>query len=56
MKHQTQSIFITPDLTPKEQAENKLLRNKLNEMNKGGKYYSIKNRQIVQRSNHQSLT
>ena len=42
-------IFITPDLTPKEQVENKALREKLNAMNKGGKSYRIKNGQIVQR-------
>ena len=31
-------IFITPDLTPKEQEENKLLREKLYELNKAGNF------------------
>ena len=35
-------IFITPYLTPKEQEENKLLREKLYELNKAGKFYHIK--------------
>ena len=42
-------LFITPDLTPKEQKESKELRFKLAEMNKSGKKYKIKNGQIVQR-------
>ena len=42
-------LFITPDLTPKEQKESKELRSKLAEMNKSGKKYKIKNGQIVQR-------
>ena len=49
-------IFITPDLTPKEQEENKLLREKLFKMNKGGKVFRIKNGQIVWRDGHQPLT
>jgi len=35
-------VFITPDLTPKEQEENKLLTEKLIDMNKGGKVFRIK--------------
>jgi len=35
-------ICITPDLTPKEQKENKALRNKLVELNQMGKNYKIK--------------
>jgi len=35
-------LFITPDLMPKEQKENKELRLKLAEMNKTGKKYQIK--------------
>ena len=43
-------IFITPDLTPKEQAENKVLREKLAELNKTvPRSYRIKNGQIVRR-------
>ena len=43
------NIYITPDLTPKEQEHNKALRSKLSEMNKDGNRYRIKNGQIVQR-------
>lgn len=43
-------IFITPDMTPKERKENKLLRAKLSEVNKSGNNYKIKNGQIVRRS------
>ena len=42
-------IFITPDMTPKEREENKLLRAKLAEANKSGNNYKIKNGQIVRR-------
>jgi len=42
-------IFITPDLTPSEQRENKALRAQLTQMNQGAKKYRIKNGQIVQR-------
>ena len=43
-------VFITPDLTPKEQAENKVLREKLAELNKTvPRSYRIKNSQIVRR-------
>ena len=42
-------LFITPDLTPTEQKENKDLRPKLAQMNKSQKKYKIKNRQIVQK-------
>ena len=44
-------IFITPDLTPKEQEENRKLRKKLSELNSSGKAYRIKNGQIVRREN-----
>ena len=43
-------LFITPDMTPKKQKENKELRFKPAEMNKSGKKYRIKNGQIVQRA------
>ena len=42
-------IFITLNLTHKEQEENKLLREKLYELNKAGKFYHIKNGQIVRK-------
>ena len=42
-------IYITPDLTPKQQEENKLLRTKLADMNKDGNFYRIKNGLIVRR-------
>ena len=42
-------IYVTPDLTPKEQQQNKALRSQLAEMNKGGRKYWIKNGKIVQR-------
>ena len=44
-----QKIYITPDLTLKEQQENKALRSQLYEMNKPNKLYKIKNGKIVQR-------
>jgi len=44
-----QKVYITPDLTPREQHENKVLRTKLAEMNKSEKKYWIKNGRIVQR-------
>ena len=37
-----QKIFITPDMTPKEQEANKKLRNELKELNKEGRIYYIK--------------
>jgi len=43
------SIYGTPDLTPKEQKDNKALRSQLAEVNKSEKLYKIKNRVIVQR-------
>ena len=43
-------IFITPDVTPKEREEHKVLRAKLSEANKSGNNYKIKNGQIVRRS------
>ena len=42
-------MYITPDLTPREQQHNKALRAQLAEMNKDGKKYWIKNGRIVQR-------
>lgn len=44
-----QKIYITPDLTPKEQLANKALRSQLDEMNKPDKLYKIKNGKIVRR-------
>ena len=46
----SRKIFITPDMTPKERDENKLLRAKLSEANKSGNNFKIKNGQIVRRS------
>ena len=43
-------IYITPDLTPKEQELNKTLRSQLAEKNKNGNQYRIKNGKIVRRS------
>ena len=43
------AIFITVDHTPLEQKKNKLLREKLNDMNKDGNKYTIKNGTIVPR-------
>jgi len=37
-----QKVFITPDLTPKEQAANKKLHAELKELNKDGKKFKIK--------------
>ena len=45
-----QKIFATPDLTPLEQKKDKVLRQKLAEMNKDGKTYRIKNGKIVRRA------
>ena len=46
-------VFITPDLTPKQQEENKVLREKLAELNKSApRSYHIKNGQIVRREGH----
>ena len=42
-------IFITPDLTPKQQELNKTLRSQLAEKNKDGNHYWIKNGKIVRR-------
>ena len=41
-------LYITPDLTPTEQRENKALRVQLAQMNQGAKKYRIKNGKIVQ--------
>ena len=43
-----QKVYITPDLTPREQQHNKELRIQLAEKNKSGKKYFIKNGGIVQ--------
>ena len=43
------SVYITPDLTPNERENNKALRSKLNELNKDGRIYRIKNGKIVRR-------
>jgi len=45
------SLYVTPDLTPKEQQKNKALRAQLAELNKEGKSYWIKNGKIVRRVN-----
>ena len=45
-----QKIFATPDLTSLEQKKDKVLRQKLAEMNKDGKIYRIKNGKIVRRA------
>ena len=45
-----QKIFATPDLTPLEQKKDKILRQKLAEMNKDDKIYKIKNGVIVRRA------
>ena len=43
------NVFVTPDLTRKEQEANQALRAKLADMNKSGNQFKIKNGQIVQR-------
>ena len=43
------NIFITPDLTRKEQEHNKQLRAELRELNREGRSFQIKNGKIVQR-------
>jgi len=46
-------VFITPDLTPKQQEENKVLREKLAELNKSApRSYYIKCGQIIRREGH----
>ena len=40
-------VYICPDLIPKEQENNKELREQLKNMNKDGKVYQIKNGRIV---------
>jgi len=42
-------VYITPDLTPAEQAKNKALRQQLEDMNKVSNAYMIKNGKIVWR-------
>lgn len=44
-----QKLFITPDLTPREQEVNKKLRAELKELNKEGNLYRIKNGKIIRR-------
>ena len=44
------NIFITPDFTPLEQKRNKVLRQQLADMNKAENVYTIKNGQIVRRT------
>ena len=46
-----QKLFITPDLTPREQEANKALRTELKELNKEQNLYRIKNGKIVRREN-----
>ena len=45
------NIYITPDLTPTEQENNKKLRQEFSTLNKDGKKYIIKNGVLVQRGN-----
>jgi len=42
-------VFLTPDLTPKEQEQSKELRKQLADLNSSGKKYQIKNGTIVRR-------
>ena len=44
------NVYITPDLTPSEQAKNKALRQQLADKNKASNVYMIKNGKIVRRS------
>jgi len=46
---ETKNIFISPDMTPREQELNKKLRLDVKELNKDGNRYQIKNGKIVQR-------
>ena len=46
---QLKGIFITPDLTQRQQETNKVLRSELAERNKSGNQYKIKNGRIVRR-------
>ena len=48
---EVKKIYVTPDLTPKEQKQSKALRSQLAEMNKDGKKFWIKNGKTVQRGN-----
>ena len=43
------NIYITPDLTPTEREANRQLRTRLDDFNKDGKRYKIKNGKIVPR-------
>ena len=40
------NVYITHDLTPNEQQQNKTLRSKLAEMNKEGNHYRIKTERL----------
>ena len=48
-EQETKNIFISPDMTPREQELNKKLRLDVKELNKDGNRYQIKNGKIVQR-------
>ena len=48
-EQETKNIFISPDMTPREQELNKKLRIDVKELNKDGNRYQIKNGKIVQR-------
>ena len=49
------NIYITPDLTPTEREPNRQLWAKLDDLDKDGKQYKIKNRKIVLRGINLSL-
>ncbi|XP_065904034.1 uncharacterized protein [Dysidea avara] len=48
-EQETKNIFISPDMTPREQELNKKLRLDVKELNEDGNRYQIKNGKIVQR-------
>ena len=50
-----QKLFITPNLTPREQEVNKKLRTKFKELNKEGNLYRIKNRKTIQREHQKRV-
>ena len=43
-------LFVTPDLTPAEQAENKKLREELKRKNQNGNFFRIKRGRIIRRN------
>ena len=49
------NIYVTPDLTQTEREANRQLRARLDDLNKDGKQYKIKNRKIVTRGINPSL-